>query len=188
MKHCISLMLLLAIVACNNEIENLELNAQIAEEGMVIIGDTVSVASVDGSGWENLPDEWFDYYQEPEEGEIKGTYTVISPVGQGTVDIHYTISYLYSEKLFVSRNRALIKINGVTTSMQRNTPKYLMWREAGTLVSPVNFQLSVIAPQNKIYLTLHGYLVGEQSFFEANSTEEANESVTHYATFNINNY
>ena len=187
MKHIIGLMLLFAIVACSNEIENLELNTQIAEE-MIIIGDTVSTASVNGSGWENLPDNWFDYYQEPQSGEIRGSYTIQSPVGQGTVTINYIISYEYSEKLFVQRDRALIRVNGVTTSFVRNTPKYLMWRESGTLVSPVNFQLSVIAPQNRIYLTLRGYLIGENSFFEENSTEEANELIIHYANFNINNY
>lgn len=185
MKHIIGLMLLFAIVACSNEIENLELNTQIAEE-MIIIGDTVSTASISPGNWDDLPDEWFDIYGEPQHGEIKGSYTIVSPIGAGNVTIEYVISYEYSEKLIGPRDPALIEINNVEAIMKRNTPKYLVW-QGGALAGPVNFVHSVQSPQRFIDLRIYGSIIGEGGFFSTTETS-TNHPVNYFTTYNLNNY
>ena len=181
------LMLLLAVAACSSEVDNLVLDSNFSVLESVANPDSVVAASVRGNGWENLPDNWFDFYEEPQDGEIKGSYTIVSPIGQGSVSIEFTIKYEYAEKLFVHGNRALTRVHGVTTKMTKNTQKYLIWQDGGSIVGPVNYQLSVLSPMNTLYLTIHGTLRGEGGFLDPYE-DETNEQIQYYANFNINNY
>ena len=188
MRNVMKLMLLLAVAACSSEVDNLVLDSKIVENDIVNEDDMVAPAYIQPGNWSGLPDDWFDIYGEPQSGQISGSYTIVSPVvGVGSVSVNYVIKYEFSEKLLGPRNRALVQINSLTTSMVRNTSKYLVWQDLGSLAGPVNYQLTIDNPMHMIYLTLYGKLYGEGGFLDPYSSE-TNETIRHYANFNINNY
>lgn len=188
MRNVMKLMLLLAVAACSSEVDNLVLDSKIVENDFLNKNGMVAPAYNQPGNWSGLPDDWFDIYGEPQFGQISGSYTIVSPVpGVGNVSVKYVIKYEYSEKLIGPRNRALVAINSLTTSMDRNTSKYLIWQDLGSLAGPVNYQLTIDNPMHMIYLTLYGKLTGEGGFIDPYS-DETNEIIQYYANFNINNY
>lgn len=189
MKNLFMMMLLLAIVACNNDEELLVVNNHVNGEEVITIKDSIDTKSIGPGNWDDIPDEWFDIYGEPMYGSINSSYTIISPVpGVGSVTIEFSISYYYSEPLIGPRVKALVEVGNVNiTRVLRNTSKYLIWQDGGSLAGPINIQHSVANPIRYIDLRLFGTLSGEGGFFGENETT-TNRFITYTTNFNINNY
>ena len=117
-------MLLLAIVACNNDIENFELNTNNSTREEVL-------ATKDTNSLENsriyIPNNWYDVYCEPYLVSVRRSHTISSPVAQGSVTINYSLSYYCSHRLDNPQSKALVEVCEISTSMVRNFNSYFSY-------------------------------------------------------------
>jgi hypothetical protein len=181
------LMLLLVVSACSSEMENLVLDNPLNGNGMLLIEDTVTNPTEYTVNWDDI-NAWFQIYGEEKEVIVNRSHTIVSPVGQGSVTIHYSVKYKYCERLAGPSTKALVEVVDVTTSMTRSTTKYLIWNDGGSLLGPINIVLDINAPQYYVDCRIIGTLRGEGKFWNNNNNGEHIEYINYHDSFNINNY
>ncbi len=133
-----------------------------------------------------IPENWYNVYSEPYLVTVRRSHTITSPVNQGNVTINYTVSYYCSHRLDNPQSKALVEVNDISTSFVRNTTKYLVWSDGGSLAGPINIQLDVNAPQRFVDCRIIGTIRGEASFWNPNNSGEHIERINHIDSFNIN--
>ncbi len=175
-------------ISCNNseemysQIENYSFNSQKKE-----LTDSIKTPLLDSMTRGTILDEWSQMYHGPYDETTTRTYTIVSPIGAGSLTITYKVDYEYGVRLIGAYDRALMDVGDIHSfTMQRNTNKYLVMANPNGVAGPINIVPSVDVPLKVVYCTISVRIQGEAGFFDY-TDEPTNEIVQFYDSFNINN-
>ena len=182
------IIVVIIVISCNNN-EDLYLgvDSYSYDTKHKEVVDSIKIPIKDSTSTRTIPDEWSQMYHGPYPETTIRSYTIVSPVGAGSITITYKVDYEYGVRLIGAYDRALMSVGDIHSfSMQRNTNKYLIMTNPNGVAGPINIVPSVDVPLKVVYCTLSVKIQGESGFFE-DSDEETNQIIQFYDNFNINN-